>query len=74
MPAFGLMGIRMVMIGIRLQTGTRVIANRCIGNIIAKDLSVVASRLYRIAITRPVTCRRYSIPLFRRRPPGLHKP
>ena len=43
--------------------------------IIARDLRLVASRLYRMAVTRPwVTCRRYSIPLFRRRPPGLHKP
>jgi len=46
---------------------------RCIGKIIARDLSLVASRLYRMAVTRPgVTCRRYIIPLFRRRPPGLH--
>jgi len=43
--------------------------------IIARDLRLVASRLYRMAVTRPrVTCRRYIIPLFRRRPPGLHKP
>jgi len=35
----------------------------------------VASWLYRVAVTRIwVTCRRYSIPLFRRRPPGLYKP
>jgi len=48
---------------------------RCIAKIIARDLSLVASRLYRKAVTRPrVTCRHYSIPLFRRRPPGLHKP
>ena len=31
---------------------TRVIINRCIGKIIARDLSLVASRLYRMAITR----------------------
>ena len=48
---------------------------RCIGRIIARDLSLVASRLYRMAVTRPgVTCRRYIIPLFRGRPPGLYKP
>jgi len=39
--------------GIRLQTWTRVIVNRCIGKIISRDLSLVASRLYRMAITRP---------------------
>jgi len=26
---------------------------RCIGKIIARDLSLVASRLYRMAVTRP---------------------
>jgi len=42
--------------------------------IIARDLRQVASGLYEMAVTRPrVTCRCYSIPLFRRRPPGLHK-
>jgi len=61
--------------GIRLQTWTQVIVKWCIGKIIARDLSLVASRLYRMAVTRTwVTCRRYIIPLFRRRPPGLHKP
>jgi hypothetical protein len=30
-----------------------VIVNRCIGKIIARDLSLVASRLYRMAVTRP---------------------
>jgi len=75
MPAFGLIGIRMVIIGIRLQTWMRVIVDVDVGKIIARDLSLVASRLYRMAVTRRrVTCRRYSIPLFRRRPPGLHKP
>jgi len=39
--------------GIRLQTWTRVIVNRCIGKIMARDLSLVASRLYRMAVTRP---------------------
>ena len=29
--------------GIRLQTWTRVIVNRCVGKIIARDLSLVAS-------------------------------
>jgi len=43
----------MVIIGIRLQTWTRVIVNRCIGKIIARDLSLVASGLYRMAVTRP---------------------
>jgi len=43
MPAFGLIGIRMVIKGIRLQTWARVIFNRCIGKIIARDLSLVAS-------------------------------
>jgi hypothetical protein len=34
---------------------------RCIGKIIARDLRLVAGRLYRMAITRPlVTCGRYS--------------
>jgi len=48
---------------------------RCIGNIIARDLRLVTSRLYRMTIPRPVvTCRHYIIPLFRRRPPGLHTP
>ena len=51
------------------------IVNRCTGNIIARDLSLVASRIYRMAVTWPgVTCRRYIIPLFRHRPPGLHEP
>jgi hypothetical protein len=52
-PAFGLVGIRMVIKGIQLQTSTRVIVNRCIGKIIARDLSLVASRLYGMAVTRP---------------------
>jgi transposase InsO family protein len=52
-PASGLIGIRMVIRGIRLQTWTRVIVNRCIGKIIARDLSLVARRLYRMAVTRP---------------------
>jgi len=34
---------------------------RCIGMIITRDLRLVASRLCRMAVTRPrVTCRRYS--------------
>ena len=33
----------MVIIGIRLQTWTRVIVNRCIGKIITRDLSLMAS-------------------------------
>jgi hypothetical protein len=37
--------------GIRLQTWTRVIVNRYIGKIIARDLSLVASQLYRMAVT-----------------------
>jgi len=42
---------------------------------IARDLRLVASRLYRIAVTLlRFTCCHYIIPLFRRRPPGLHKP
>ena len=42
--------------------------------IVAGDLRLVASQCYGMAITRPrVTCRHYSIPLLRRRPPGLHK-
>jgi len=53
MPAFSFIGIRMVMIGIQLQTWTTVIVNRCIGKIIARDLSPVASRLCRIAVTQP---------------------
>jgi len=47
--------------GIRLQTWTQVIVNRCIGKIIARDLSLVASRQYRMAVTWTwVTCRRYN--------------
>jgi len=30
-----------------------VIVNRCIGKMIARDLSPVASQLYRMAVTRP---------------------
>jgi len=46
---------------------------RWIGKIIARGLRLVASRLYRMSVTRPwVMCRRYSIHLFRRRPAGLH--
>jgi len=46
---------------------------RWIGEIIARDLWLVASRLYRMAVTWPrVPCRRYCIPLYRHRPPGLH--
>jgi len=49
--------------------------SRCISKIIARDRSLVASRLYRMSVTRPrVTCRRYIIPLFRRRPPGSPQP
>jgi len=34
---------------------------RCIGKIIARDLRLVVSGLYRMAVTRPrVTCRRYN--------------
>jgi len=39
--------------GIRLQTWTRVIVNRCIGKIIARDLSLVASWLYRWPLLGP---------------------
>jgi len=51
---------------------------RCIGKIIARDLRLVASRLYKTGVTRPWTrhvqrCR-YIIPLFRCRPPGLQNP
>jgi len=42
--------------GIRLQTWTQVIVNRCIRKIIARDLSLMASRLYRMAVTRPQSC------------------
>jgi hypothetical protein len=45
-PAFSLIGIRIGNYGIRLQTWTRVIVNRSIGMIIARDLSLVVSRLY----------------------------
>ena len=45
------------------------------GTIFDTDLSVVPGDLYTMALTRPrVTCRRYIIPLSRRRPPGLPKP
>ena len=43
----------MVIIDIWLRIGTRVIVNRCIGIIIAGDLSLVVSQLYRNAVTRP---------------------
>ena len=47
---------------------------RCIGMIIARDLRLVVSSLYRMAITQlQVTCHHYIIPLFRGRPPGLNK-
>jgi len=42
-PAFGLVGIRMGIIGIWLQTWTRVIVNRCISKIIARDLSLMVT-------------------------------
>jgi len=42
----------MVIRGTRLQTCTRVIVNRCIGKILARDLCLVVSRLYRMAVTR----------------------
>jgi hypothetical protein len=38
---------------IRLQTWTKLIGNRCIGKNIIRDLSLVVSRLYRMAVTRP---------------------
>ena len=45
------------------------------GKIFDTDLSVVPGDLYTMALTRPrVTCRRYIIPLSRRRPPGLPMP
>ena len=53
MPAFSLIGIHMVIRGIWLQTWTRLIVHRCIGRIVASDPSLVASRLYRMAVTRP---------------------
>jgi len=51
---------------------------RCVGKIIARDLRLVASRLYKKGVTRPWTrhvqpCH-YIIPLCRCRPPGLHNP
>jgi hypothetical protein len=45
------------------------------GKIFDTDLSVIPGDLYRMALARArVTCRRYIIPLSRRRPPGLPKP
>jgi len=45
------------------------------GKIFDTGLSVVQGDLYTMALTQPqVTCRRYIIPLSRRRPPGLPKP
>jgi hypothetical protein len=45
------------------------------GKIFDADISVVLGNVYTMALTRPwVMCRRYIIPLFRRRPPGLPKP
>jgi hypothetical protein len=40
--------------------------SRCIGKIIARDVRLVASQLYRRAVTRPrVTCNRYTMIPFR---------
>jgi hypothetical protein len=71
-PEFGLVGIRMVIIGIPLRTWMRVIVDVDVWvRLLLRDLS----RLYGMVITRPLAmCRRYIIPLFRRRPPGLHTP
>jgi len=45
------------------------------GKIFDTDLCLVPGDLYTMAPTQPgVTCRRYIIPLSRRRPPGLPKP
>ena len=52
-PGLGLAGIRMLFSGIRLQMWTRVTVNRCIGKIIAIDPTLVASRLYWMAVSRP---------------------
>ena len=43
----------MVIIDRWLQTHTQVIVDSCIGKIIAGDLSLMLSRLYRLAVTRP---------------------
>jgi len=75
----------MVIGWIRLQTWTRVIVYVYVyGKIIARDPSLVASRLYRMGVTRPptrhvplagtLTACRCIIPLFRSRPPGLQPP
>jgi hypothetical protein len=43
--------------------------------IITRDLRLMASRLYRMAVTQPqVICRHYILPRIRRRPPGLNIP
>jgi hypothetical protein len=45
------------------------------GQIFDTDLSGVLGNLYSMTLTQPqVTCRRYIIPLSRRRPPGLPTP
>lgn len=55
MPGFGPIHIRRVFRHIRFQPCSRVIVSWHIDKIIARDLSLVASRLYRIAVTRPQT-------------------
>jgi len=78
-PALGYVGIRMVIDWIMVaHVDSSDCRCRCIGTIIARDLRLVASRLYKTGVTRPWTrhvqpCH-YIIPLFRCRPPGLHNP
>jgi len=43
MTTFCFIGIYIVIIGIPLQTWTRVILNRCIGKVLAGDLGLIAS-------------------------------
>jgi hypothetical protein len=54
MPAVGLIGIYMVIIGIRLQTWMRLMLDVDVyDKIIARDLRLVTSQLYGTAVTWP---------------------
>jgi len=61
------------------NTGANVDASdsrcRCVGKIIARDLRLMVSQLYKVAVNRLwVTCHDYLIPLFGLRPAGLPEP
>jgi hypothetical protein len=69
--SFGLIGTQIV--ARDTVANVDVSDGRCIGKLIASDPRLVASRQYRMGVTRHrVTCCRYIIPLFRRTPRWLH--